>query len=79
MTYVKNFKCQTKQPNKNWSTVDIHLKNKATKMEVNNTEIYNIQIFTEACFLQGHIKAQEAFKILCSISQPLQYTMEVVT
>jgi hypothetical protein len=72
MTYVKNFKSQTKQLKENWSTVGIHLKNKATKMEVNNTEIHNIQIFTEGCFLWGHIKAHKAFIILCSISQALQ-------
>lgn len=39
MTYVNNFKYQTRQLEENWRAVDTFLKDKACKMEVNNTEI----------------------------------------
>ena len=71
MTCVNNFKYQTKQLEENWRAVDTYLKDKAYTMEVNNTEIENIQIFTSSCFLKGHIKAHKAVKLLYSISQAL--------
>lgn len=39
MTYVNNFKYQTKQLEENWRAVDTYLKDIASKMEFNNTEI----------------------------------------
>lgn len=39
MTYVNNFKYQTKQLEENQRAVDTYLKDKASKMEANNTKI----------------------------------------